>query len=94
MTRDDWPRATLGTTVAAGYPITVWCNNYACRCRLEQGDQYRHTLSPADIVAYAERYGEGMTFIDFRKKLRCHHCGSGDVSTIAEIPYAPAAERP
>jgi hypothetical protein len=93
MTRDDWPGATLGDTVRAGHSITVYCNSYSCQYRLEQGDQYRHTLSPADLVAYAERYGAGMTVIDFRKKLRCHHCGSGDVSTIVERPYVPAAER-
>jgi hypothetical protein len=91
--RSSYTKATLGSVVAAGDPFTVWCNNYACSYRLQHGSQYRAVLSVADLAAYAEKYGEAVTFIDFRARLRCRHCGSGDVSTIGERPYETPKER-
>jgi hypothetical protein len=88
--RDDgWVRATLGSAAAAGNAITVWCNNRACGYELEHGRPYRAVLTAADLVAYAERYGGDVTFIDFRARLRCRHCGSSDVSTVVESHNSP-----
>jgi hypothetical protein len=52
-----WIKATLGSAVAAGDPIMVWCANVACGYRLESGREYRAILTPADLAAYAEKYG-------------------------------------
>jgi hypothetical protein len=91
--RAPWRRLTLGEAAESGEPIVVWCNNKACGYWLEHGRQYRATLTAADLAAYAERWGEAVTFEDFRSRLRCRHCGSRDVSTIVEVPYVPPAER-
>jgi hypothetical protein len=91
--RDDWVRATLGSAVRDRDPITVWCNYRACGYWLETGHQYRTVLTVADLSAYAERYGPATTFIDFRTRLRCRHCGSGDVSTIVDWHYKTPGER-
>jgi hypothetical protein len=88
-----WRRMTLGEAAERGDPIVVWCNNRACGYWLEHGQQYRAVLSAADLAAYAERWGEAATFEDLRARLRCRHCGSGDVSTIVDTPYVPPAER-
>lgn len=88
-----YPLATLGYAVQAGHPITVWCNYRGCSYRQEHGQQYRNTLTVADLAAVAERYGADLPFIEFRKRLRCRHCGSGDVSTVVEQPYVTPAER-
>ena len=89
----SWVRQTLGGAAAGGDPVTVWCNNRACGFWLQHGRQYRAVLTPADLLAYAERYGAEVTFIDFRARLRCRHCGSGDVSTIANARHETPAER-
>jgi hypothetical protein len=88
-----WTKATLGDAVAAGDPITVWCNNRACGYWLEHGRQYRAVLTPADLEAYAEKWGAETPFIEFRARLRCRHCGSGDVSTIANSHHDTPGER-
>lgn len=93
MVDRSWPRATLGDVVRQGDPITVWCNNRPCPYWLAHDAQYRATLTVADLEAYAERYGERTLFIDLRARLRCRHCGSGDVSTIGERRYITPAER-
>src|SRR4029077_17684308 len=49
-----WRRATLGDAARDGDPITVWCNNRACSYWLEHGRQYRATLTPGDLAAYAD----------------------------------------
>jgi len=90
---DGWTRATLGSAARDGNAITVWRNNRACGYELEHGRPYRAVLSPADLAAYAEKYGAGVTFIDFRKRLRCRHCGSGDVSTIVDSHRETPKER-
>jgi hypothetical protein len=92
MTRDDWPGATLGDTVRAGHSITVYCNSYSCQYRLEQGDQYRHA-EPGRSRGLCRAIRRWDDLYRLPQKLRCHHCGSGDVSTIVERPYVPAAER-
>ena len=89
----DWKRATLGDAVAAGDPIVVWCNAYNCSYRQQHGSQYRSTLTVADLEAFAERYGAETLFIDFRKRLKCRHCGSHDVSTIVDSRYVTPGER-
>lgn len=88
-----WTRATLGDVARAGDPIVIWCNNYACAYRLQRGAQYRAHLTPADLAAFAERYGANTTFVDFRARLRCRHCGSGDVSTIVDSHHETPRER-
>jgi hypothetical protein len=88
-----WTRQTLGGAVAAGHAIFVWCNSYTCTCRLEHKELYRSVLTVADLAAYAEKYGADVAFESFRKRLRCRHCGSGDVSTIVDAPYVTPAER-
>lgn len=88
-----WTRATLGDAARAGDPIVIWCNNYACAYRLQHGAQYRAQLTPADLAAFAERYGANTTFVDFRARLRCRHCASGDVSTIVDSHHETPKER-
>lgn len=85
--------ATLGYAARTGDAITVWCNYRGCGFWLEHGNPYRAVLTVADLAAFAEKYGEKTTFADFRKRLRCRHCGSGDVSTIADDHYETPAER-
>jgi hypothetical protein len=88
-----WTRQTLGGAAAVGSPINLWCNSATCGYRLEHGRPYRATLSAADLANYAEKYGDAVTFEDFRKRLRCRHCGSGDVSTIVDAHHATPGER-
>lgn len=88
-----WERATLGDAVRRGDSISVWCNNRACPYWRAHGDQYRTTLTVADLAAFADKYGEGTLFIDLRARLRCRHCGSGDVSTVGDAQYIAPAER-
>jgi hypothetical protein len=95
MTRhgDTWTRATLGSAVADGDPVTAWCNNRTCGYLLEHGRQYRAVLTAADLASYAEKYGGAVTFIEFRARLRCRQCGSGDVSTIVGSHHETPKER-
>jgi hypothetical protein len=65
-----WTKATLGRHAARGDPILLWCNDPACSYRLEHGKPYRAVLTAADLAAYAEKYGEAVTFEDFRARLR------------------------
>jgi hypothetical protein len=88
-----WTRATLGTAASAGDPIIVYCNNRSCGYLIEHGEQYRTVLTPGDLSQLAEKYGDDVTFIDFRARLRCRHCGSGDVSTLVDSPYISPGER-
>lgn len=88
-----WTKATLGSLAQRGEPVTIWCENYGCRYRLTQGSQYRAVLSPADLVALAERYGAETTFIDYRARLQCRHCGSREISTKVDHHYVTPAER-
>jgi hypothetical protein len=88
-----WTKATLGSHAANGDPILLWCNSATCGYRLEHGKPYQAVLTAADLVQYAEKYGDAVTFEDFRKRLRCRHCG-GDISTIVDAPYVtPGARR-
>jgi hypothetical protein len=86
---DGWTRATLGSAARGGNSITVWCNNRACGYELEHGKPYRAVLTVVDLALYAEKYGADVTFIDFRARLRCKHCGSGDVSTVVDSHNSP-----
>ena len=90
---DTWTRATLGSAAADGDPITVWCNNPACGYALEHGRQYRAVLTAADLAPYAEKYGKAVTFIEFRKRFRCRHCGSADISTIVDTSRTTPRDR-
>jgi hypothetical protein len=83
----------MGRRAAAGDPITVWCDNRACSYVLEHGGPYRAVLSPSDLAGYAEKFGADVTFIEFRKRLRCRHCGSSDISTIVDSHYETPHER-
>lgn len=84
----------LGDIAAGGNPITVWCNNPVCDYWLEHGRQYRAVLSSADLATCAERDDGATTFVDFRARLRCRYCGSGDdVSTIVDARHAVPQER-
>jgi hypothetical protein len=59
-----WTRATLGTAVAAGDPVTVYCNNYACRYRLEHGRQYRAVLSATGATLSSPQVPADDRFLD------------------------------
>jgi hypothetical protein len=89
----NWTRATLGDAVRVGDPIMVWCNSRACGYWQEHGNPYRAVLTAIDLADYAERYGVGTTSIEFRARLRCSHCGSGDVSTMVDSRAETPAER-
>jgi hypothetical protein len=91
--RSTWRRMTLGEAAELCDPIVVWCNNKACGYGSSNGRQYRVTLTAAELAAYVERWGAAVTVEDFRARLRCRHCGSGDVSTIVDTPHVPPAER-
>jgi hypothetical protein len=88
-----WTRATLGSAATEGDPITVWCNNPVCACWRQHGEQYRAVLTTADLAAYAEKYGKAVTFIEFRKRFRCRHCGSADISTIVDTSRTTPRDR-
>jgi hypothetical protein len=88
-----WTKATLGTAASAGDPIIVYCNDRDCEYLIEHGEPYRAVLTPTDLAALAEKYGDAVPFIDFRARLRCRHCGTGDVSTIVDSPYIPPKDR-
>jgi hypothetical protein len=89
----NWTRATLGDAVRVGDPIMVWCNSRACGYWQEHGNPYRAVLTAIDLADYAERYGVGTTSIEFRARLRCSHCGSGDVSTMVDSRAETPGER-
>jgi hypothetical protein len=88
-----WMRQTLGGAAAVGNPIGVWCASATCIYRLEHGRPYRVVLTAADLANYAEKYGNAGTFEDFRKRLRCRHCGSGNISTIVDAHHETPEER-
>src|SRR5271155_1125517 len=89
-----WVRqSSAGDPAAAGHPIIVWCNSATCTYRKEHGKPCRAVLTVADLEHHAERYGPDVTFVEFRKRLRCRHCGSGDISTIVDAPYVTPGER-
>ena len=92
-TPQNWTRATLGGAARAGDPIIIWCNNRGCAYQTKHGSAYRAVLTPADLAVFAERYGTAMTFIEFRARLRCRHCGSGDVSTMVDSRHETPGER-
>jgi hypothetical protein len=56
---------TLGGAAAAGVRIIVWCK--ACRHQVEP--------DPAEL---AERYGAGVSVLDWRDRLICSRCGGRD----------------
>jgi hypothetical protein len=56
---------TLGGAAAAGVRIIVWCK--ACR----------HQVEP-DPTEFAERYGAGVSVLDWRDQLICSRCGGRD----------------
>jgi hypothetical protein len=60
---------TLGGAAAAGVRITVWCK--ACEHQIEP--------DPAEL---AERYGVGVSVLDWRDRLVCSRCGSRDVDMV------------
>jgi hypothetical protein len=59
------PPVTLGGAAAAGVRIIVWCK--ACRHQVEP--------DPAEL---AERYGAGVSVLDWRDRLICSRCGGRD----------------
>ena len=91
--RSTWTRATLGDAARDGDPISVYCTYRGCSYWLEHGREYRAILTPSDFVAYAEKYGPEMTFIDFCARLRCRHCGSSEITTIVDRAYLLPPER-
>jgi|HubBroStandDraft_6_1064221.scaffolds.fasta_scaffold423618_1 hypothetical protein len=92
-TPQNWTRATLCGAARAGDPIIIWCNNRACGYWQEHDNPYRAVLTAIDLADYAERYGVGTTFVEFRARLRCRHCGSGDVSTLVDSRLETPRER-
>jgi hypothetical protein len=59
------PPMTLGGAAAAGVRIIVWCK--VCR----------HQVEP-DTAEMAERYGAGVSVLDWRDRLICSRCGGRD----------------
>jgi hypothetical protein len=61
--------ATLGSTLAAGLVLIVWCKD----CR--------HQVEP-DVAEQVERYGAGLTLLEWAARLRCGKCGSREVDFV------------
>jgi hypothetical protein len=60
---------TLGNAAVARVRLIVWCK--ACHRQVEP-----------DSVEQAERYGADMPVPDWRERLVCSACGSGDVDMV------------
>ena len=60
---DSFRLATLGSTLAAHLALLVWCRD----CR--------HQVEP-DVAEHVERYGAGLTLLEWAGRLRCGECGS------------------
>src|SRR5438309_1253016 len=64
--------AALGSTLGAHLALIVWCKD----CR--------HQVEP-DISDQVERYGAGLTLLEWAARLWCGECGSrGSISWSAE----------
>jgi hypothetical protein len=55
--------ATLGSTLAAHLALIVWCKSCG------------HQVEP-DVAELVERYGAGLTLVDWAARLVCSRCGS------------------
>jgi hypothetical protein len=77
--RPRFPLATLGSAARKGAPVAIYCNNRVCPCEQQHGRQYTSMLTAADLARLADRYGTEIALIDFRRRLRCRHCGSGTI---------------
>ena len=60
---------TLGAAARAGVRIIAWCK--ACQHQVEP--------DPAEL---AERYGAGLSVLDWRERLVCSSCGSRDADMV------------
>jgi hypothetical protein len=60
---------TLGNALAAKVRLIVWCK--ACG----------HQVEP-DIAAQVDRYGAGMTVLDWEARLVCTRCGARDADSV------------
>jgi len=63
------PPMTLGVAAAADVRIIVWC----------KGCQHQVEPDPTEL---AERYGAGVTVLDWRDRLVCSRCGSRDIDMV------------
>ena len=59
----------MGADGAAGVRLIVWCK--ACQHQVEP--------NPAEL---AERYGGGVSVLDWRDRLMCSRCGSQDIDMV------------
>jgi hypothetical protein len=71
MKSQSGPPMTLGNAAAARLRLIVWCK--ACG----------HQIEP-DATEMAERYGAEMPVLEWRQRLVCSACGSGDVDIGTE----------
>jgi hypothetical protein len=60
---------TVGAAAVARVRIIVWCK--ACSHRAE-----------LDLAGMAERYGAETVVLDWRDRLVCSHCGSGNIDMV------------
>ena len=65
MKSEPGPPMTLGGAAAAGVRIIVWC----------KAGQHQVEPDPAEL---AERYGAGVSVLDWRDRLICSRCGGRD----------------
>jgi hypothetical protein len=69
MKSEPGPPMTLGSAVAAGVRLIVWCRG--CRHQVEP--------EPAE---HARRYGADITVLDWSERLVCSQCGSRKVDMV------------
>jgi hypothetical protein len=66
---ESFKPATLGGTLAAHLALIVWCK------------ECRHQVEP-DVSEQFERYGAGLTLLEWAGRLRCGDCGSREVDFV------------
>ena len=60
---------TLGDAAAAQVRLIVWCK------------ECQHQVEP-DPAEMAQRYGAEMPVLDWRERLVCSKCGSGEIDMV------------
>jgi hypothetical protein len=68
----DYEPATLGSTLRAHAIISVWCK--ACARRAEFRDD--------TLAAQAAQHGDGLTVIEWARRLACSSCGARDADFV------------
>ena len=71
----------LGDIAENGTGLTVWCDD-DCACRGENGHRYQVIYRTEDLAVFAETYGHGVIFIEWKDRLRCSVCGSAKTKFV------------